>query len=94
MANEMIDDKDITECPFCKCDLRGEPILKKNRRFYPPGATHYSRLLGIEIQGGFDGVSYWECPDCLRVWDRFTGKEVFKSRTRRLRIQKKGENNE
>ena len=35
-------------------------------------------LIGIEIQGGYDGISYWDCPNCGRRWDRFTGKQVMK----------------
>lgn len=83
----LIKEEESNICPFCHSDLRGEPIPKESQKSYG-NHTHFSRLVGIEIRGGYDGVSYWECPDCLRVWDRFTGKEVFKSRTRRLRIQK------
>lgn len=63
------------ECPFCKADLKGEPIPEDLRKMY--SSTHYSRLIGIEIRGGYDGVSYWECPDCHVRWDRWTGKTVM-----------------
>ena len=40
----------------------------------------WSRLIGIEIQGEYDGISYWQCPDCKTYWSRFTGEEkVFDS---------------
>jgi hypothetical protein len=64
------------ECPFCKADLSGEPIPENLREMYPSGATHYSRLIGIEVPELYDGVSYWECPDCHVRWDRWTGKKI------------------
>jgi hypothetical protein len=67
------------ECPFCKADLTGEPIPEDLREKHYGGSTHYSRLIGIEIRGGYDGVSYLECPDCRIRWDRWTGKKVTRS---------------
>ena len=60
-------------CPHCNSDLRGEPIPEKDREFFGD-KTHFSRKIGIEIMGGYDGVQYWKCPDCKVEWDRFTGK--------------------
>ena len=40
------------------------------------GPRYYSRRIGIEIQGSYDGVSYWQCPDCNAKWNRFTGELV------------------
>jgi len=71
----MIDDRAKT-CPECKADWRGKLIPKKDRHLY--SSDRYSRLIGIEIQGGYDGVSFWECPDCHTRWDRFTGEKVEK----------------
>ncbi len=34
----------------------------------------YGRLIGVEIEGEYDGVSYWQCPDCGTYWDRFTNE--------------------
>jgi len=51
-------------CPHCQADLTYEVDGKK-----------YSSLIGLEIQGGYDGISYWACPKCKVVWDRFTGKK-------------------
>ena len=36
----------------------------------------FSKLIGIEVSGKYDGVSYWKCPFCGNVWDRFTEKLV------------------
>jgi hypothetical protein len=36
--------------------------------------THFSRVIGVEYQDGFDGVSEWRCPDCGRREGRFSGK--------------------
>jgi transposase-like protein len=64
------------KCPACKSDLKGAPIPEEDRHNYSSGSTHFSRLIGIEIRGGYDGVSFWECPDCHARWDRFTGEKV------------------
>lgn len=38
---------------------------------------HFSKnVTGIEIQGGYDGVSYWKCGVCNKVFDRWTLNEV------------------
>jgi DNA-directed RNA polymerase subunit RPC12/RpoP len=78
------------ECPHCKADLRGEPIPEELRRMYAPGSTHYSRLIGIEIPELYDGVSYYECPECHVRWDRWTGVRIVTSQARRIAIQKGG----
>lgn len=36
--------------------------------------THFCRVIGIEYQGGYDGVSEWRCPDCGRREGRWSGK--------------------
>jgi len=28
-------------------------------------------VIGIEVQGVFDGVLFWQCPDCGAQWHRF-----------------------
>ena len=39
----------------------------------------FKRQIGIELpyndQRHYDGVSYWQCPDCKTTWDAFTGEE-------------------
>jgi hypothetical protein len=66
-------------CPKCGANWKSKPIPKKDRH-YAKGSTHFSRLVGIEIPEKFDGVSYWQCPDCHARWDRWTGKEVQRCR--------------
>lgn len=39
---------------------------------FPYGdATHFGRVIGIEVRGVYDGVLYWTCPDCNHAWPRF-----------------------
>lgn len=39
----------------------------------------WGREIGIELAydhpNHYDGVSYWQCPDCKTTFNRFTGKE-------------------
>jgi len=62
-------------CPSCGSSLQGAPIPEEHRLagLYgdnPP--THYSRKVGIEYPGVYDGVLIWSCPDCGAKWPRFT----------------------
>lgn len=59
-------------CPHCGASLQGEPIPEPSRHWYGDGVTHYSRKIGHEIRGVYDGVLYWSCPDCGEAWQRFT----------------------
>ena len=63
----------IDTCPACKSDLRGGKIPQEyiDQGYYPLSVTHYSRLLGIEVPGEYDGVLIWNCPDCGHYWPRF-----------------------
>lgn len=46
-------------CPQCGAD-------------FAYGETgQYSRKIGVEIQGVYDGVLFWQCPDCQGRWHRF-----------------------
>ena len=58
-------------CPVCGADWQASEIPAKSRQYYAPSATHYSRLISIETRS-YDGVSYWQCPDCKATWDRWT----------------------
>lgn len=39
----------------------------------------WSRVIGIELAYDhpqhYDGISYWQCPDCSTTWNRFTKEE-------------------
>lgn len=39
---------------------------------YGEGKTHFSRFMGHEIQGVYDGTLFWACPDCGLAWSRWT----------------------
>lgn len=56
------------QCPN-GCDLTGGPIPPEDQHLY--GQTHYSRKIGIEVWGVYDGVLYWKCPDCGVTWNRW-----------------------
>jgi hypothetical protein len=60
-------------CPSCSSNLQGETIPEEHREMFG-GKTHFSRLIGVEIQGLYDGVAYWKCPDCGHEWERFPGR--------------------
>lgn len=40
----------------------------------PGSPKHFSRLIGVELPHGhpehYDGVSFWQCPDCKTQWKR------------------------
>jgi hypothetical protein len=61
------------ECPECKSDLTGDPIPQEflDKGYYGDDTTHYSRVIGIEDPDVYDGISWWECPDCKHIWKRF-----------------------
>jgi hypothetical protein len=64
--------EDYYKCKANGCDLRGEPIseayLKEDSE-----VTHYSRKIGHEVLGYYDGVSFYHCPICKGWWCRWTG---------------------
>lgn len=46
----------------------------ETKRYKGEDGREYSRVIGVEYQGGYDGVSEWICPDCGRREGRWTGK--------------------
>lgn len=45
----------------------------------PENPNHFSKdVVGIEIQGEYDGVSIWQCKKCLTEFDRWSMKEIKK----------------
>lgn len=68
-------------CPACGESWQAGRIPEESRAAGHYGdpetaPTHYSRLIGIESDGHYDGVSQWMCPDCGAKWNRFTGERV------------------
>ena len=48
----------------------------------PEKPKHFGKnVVGIEIQGMYDGISFWECQSCGTTFDRFTMKEVSSTRS-------------
>lgn len=59
-------------CPHCSADLTGAPIPPESLKYYA-SHTHFSRKIGIQIQGVYDGSLFWMCPDCEGTWHRWPG---------------------
>ncbi|MEO9885753.1 MAG: hypothetical protein ABJG33_08975, partial [Balneola sp.] len=38
----------------------------------------FSRRVGVIDWYGYDGISQYQCPDCLQKWDRWTGNPIKK----------------
>jgi hypothetical protein len=52
-------------CPHCLADLTMSWVDND-------GATRNGfRYIGMEISGVYDGILFWECPDCKGRWHRF-----------------------
>lgn len=63
-------------CPECGVSLRGEPIPEEYRQRGYYSGTHFSRVIGVECRGLYDGVMYWRCPDCGYSWPRDFGAAI------------------
>ena len=62
---------DATErCPRCLSNWVGDPIPEQNRHLYGKH-THFSKLIGVEIPGRYDGVHHWMCPQCRTTFPRW-----------------------
>lgn len=58
-------------CPLCGAD-------------FAYGATgQCSRKIGVEIRGVYDGVLFWQCPDCGGRWHRFPATHPLYERAAR-----------
>ena len=72
---------ELEECPLCKSSWRGALIPPKDRHLFAGTKPHFSRLIGVELPYShpkhYDGVSFWQCPDCDGLWDRWTGERVW-----------------
>jgi hypothetical protein len=51
-------------------DGKTDDEIRKIASMYGDADGHFSRLIGVEIRGAYDGVLYWECPDCHKQWHR------------------------
>lgn len=62
-------DDNIEECPKCGVNLRYESEQEQG--------TLFSRLIGYDIRGVYDGVLYWACPDCGVAFHRWTDPRMM-----------------
>lgn len=56
-------------CPKCGVSLQGDPIPEEEQHLF--GATHFRREIGLEDPMLYDGIAWWQCPDCQHIWKRF-----------------------
>jgi hypothetical protein len=61
---------ELATCPHCKVSLQGAVIPEASRHWYGT-ATYYRREIGVEIPSVYDGMLYFQCPDCGGCWHRF-----------------------
>lgn len=55
-------------CPYCDADLS-----------YGPG-SRFSRQVGVEMPGVYDGVLVWECPNCQGRWHAHSPQSPYRKR--------------
>lgn len=59
-------------CPHCGVSLQGDPIPQEYQdKGYYGDHTHFSKKIGHEERGVYDGVLYWSCPQCRGKWHRW-----------------------
>lgn len=85
----------MNECPNCGSKMQGEPIPQEylDRGGYGT-KTHYSRCMGYEVRGVYDGVLIWSCPDCGHLWPRFGEGNLHSKALEVIEAWKNGGNGE
>lgn len=76
---------DRDTCPACGASMQAEPIPEEHRHHYGD-KTHYSRVIGVEVPGVYDGILYWLCPDCGHKWHRWPEGHPLRARAERYVI--------
>lgn len=61
-------------CPVCGTDNTGDPIPEDSRKYYGENVTHFSKVIGVEYPGGYDGISEWNYPCCGARVGRWSGR--------------------
>lgn len=56
--------------------MTNDDIQRYINQFYGKPPHLYNRVIGLEFQGEYDGISAWKCPDCNYEWNRFTGLPI------------------
>lgn len=54
---------EIDKCPECGMQWR-----------YEQDGQVFSKIVGIEHLGKYDGVGQWHCIDCKSTWNRWSGE--------------------
>ena len=54
------------KCPHCSTSLLGDPIPTEIKEHYY--SNYWKREIGIEDSSKYDGVYYYQCPDCKGEW--------------------------
>lgn len=67
---------DEKRCPRCLSKWEGDPIPENIRQYYGD-KTHWSKLIGVEVPGVYDGVLLWECPACKTKFPRFDWAQKY-----------------
>lgn len=60
---------EISACPHCAADLA-----------YEVDGKAYSRAIGVEIAGVYDGALFWHCPACGQDWHRWPEGDRLRAR--------------
>ena len=71
---------DIAEALFKTGNYKTKELAEKAARNYgwtPKNKLQFKTYIGIEIQGEYDGISYFQCDKCEAYFDRFTGEEAI-----------------
>lgn len=58
-----------------KTDAELKQYVYDHYKWSEQNKKSFKRVIGIEIQGQYDGVSYFQCPDCRQTYNRFTGEK-------------------
>lgn len=56
-------------CPHCGVSLLGDPVPETEQPWF--GNTHYRRDQHMVVKAIYDGVLYFQCPDCGGAWHRW-----------------------
>lgn len=59
-------------------DIAGAQKGARSYGWTPENKLQFKRYIGVEIQGEYDGISYYQCPDCGEYWNRFTREHAPK----------------
>lgn len=58
--------------PQSWCADKDDDELRAHIKQYYSPPYRFSRIIGVEIRGYYDGVAKWRCPDCGAEWNRFS----------------------